>query len=108
MSTIDNPHMMEESSPKQVIIRYGLIGGLVAIAYALVAIITGMNSPSNGQAGGMINALVSLGIYVVFLVLAVREYRDKHQGGFITFGKAFRVAFLTGLMIAVISFCLTL
>lgn len=41
-------------------------------------------------------------VIIVAFVLAIKTHRDQDLGGYITFGRAFGVAFLTGLVIAAI------
>ncbi|GJM31874.1 MAG: hypothetical protein DHS20C18_08750 [Saprospiraceae bacterium] len=104
MSTLDNPQMEPaNASPQQTIIRFGMIGGLVLIIYSLVNFVFGLSKPSAGAALGYLNFAIVVAIYVLIMVYAVRDHRDANQNGFITFGKAFTVAFLTSLVAAVIN-----
>ncbi len=97
MTTLDQPHQIDENSvsPQPVIQRYALIGGLAMIVYFLVSQLTGLSNPNGGALNGIINFLLSTAIYLGIAVLAVRHHRDQDLGGFITFGRAFRVGFLT-------------
>ena len=102
MSTLDNPNTMESSSPNQIIIRYGLIGGLIMVIYGLLGMITGFSSPAKGFVAIGINALFAIAFYPILMVLAVKKHRDELLGGFITFGQAFKTAFFTAAIAAAV------
>lgn len=101
MSTLDNPIMEEENAtPGSVALRYGLIGGLVLVAIGLVTQITGMVDLSNPQSttNRIIN-FFNYAVMIAIIVLAVKAYKEGNSG-FASFGRAFRVGFLTMLIIA--------
>ena len=103
MSTLDNPNVSNDSaSVWPTIIRYGLIGGLIFIIYSLIGNLTGITSPGAGFGMLAINLVISLGIYVGIMVVAIRSFRDGENDGFISFGKAFGIglgaAIIAGMM----------
>lgn len=103
MSSLDNPQIITEPvSPWPTITRYGLIGGLVLIVFSMLGILTGFSSPAAGLVAVALNMVVMLGLYIVLMVLAVKQQRDL-QGGFISFGSAFLVAFGVGFIVSIIS-----
>lgn len=99
-NSLDAPPIVDESAVSFVTtaVRYGLIGGLITVLYALVGIVTGMTNPSSGMAMSIIAGLISFIIYITVIVKGVGQHRDKELGGLITFGRAF----LVGLIIALI------
>ena len=104
MSTLDNPNVAPvNASPQQTILRYGVIGGLVLVVYSLLNFVLGLSKPSAGTFVGLLNFAVILAIYIFMMIYAVRDHRDNNQGGFITFGKAFMVAFFTSVLAAIIN-----
>lgn len=108
MSTIDNPNVPNATaSVWPTIIRYGLIGGLVFIVYSLIGNITGMTSPGAGFGMLAVNLVISLGIYVGIMVLAIQRFRDQENGGFISFGKAFGIGLGAALIAGILSSAFT-
>lgn len=100
MSTLDNPNVSTASSSIWPTVgRYGLIGGLVFIVYALLGNLTGFARPGAGFGAMAINLIISVILYVGLMVIAIRHFRDTENGGFISFGKAF----LIGLGVAVVA-----
>jgi len=92
---------MNNVSPVQTSLRYGLILGLVSILITVPLYITGlMTNPSIS----MISALIYLLVFVVVIVLAIRSHRNDKQGGFIKLGKAFLIGLLTSLFASILMF----
>lgn len=105
MSTLDQPQFVDEKTVSYwpVVQRYGLIGGLVLIAFALVSFLFGLNDPTNANVFlGLITFAVSAILYIAIGGWAARSHRDQDLGGYISFGRAFRVAFLALLIAMVI------
>ncbi|HLO92127.1 MAG TPA: DUF4199 domain-containing protein [Lentimicrobium sp.] len=77
-------------------VKYGLIISSITVLYSLflyaldLMFITWLG-------------LLSWGIVIVGIVLAIINFRDKINGGFISFGKAFSIGFLIILIYAIIS-----
>jgi hypothetical protein len=100
MSTLDNPNVSVDPSTVSfwpTALRWGVIGGLIMVVYALVGNMTGLSRPSAGMAALAINGIVSIALYIVLLVLAIRAHRTE-LGGHISFGRAF----IVGLVVAVV------
>jgi Protein of unknown function (DUF4199) len=74
--------------------KYGLISGAFAIVWSLLMYITELNRSDSAQ---IIN-IISLAFTILFMVLAINEYRTTEGNGWITFGKAFSTAFKVGLI----------
>ena len=104
MSTLDNPFQDSPTvSNTQIAVRYGAITSVVLIVLGLVGYVTGISNPGNATPTiQWINSLLSYGIIIVGMVLAVREHRDTNLGGFISFGKAFGTGFKTLLVLTAI------
>ncbi len=91
---------LELSTPdnnfKNTIIKWGLISAAVSIIYSIINTQLLINEISFNKA---INGLLSAVISITILFIGIKEYRDKFNGGYITFSKGFK----TGFMIVLIS-----
>ncbi|WP_343632909.1 DUF4199 domain-containing protein [Fluviicola sp.] len=81
---------------KRNVLVYGGIGGLITIAWVFVAMI-GFGHELD-MTLGMVLGYASMLIANIFLVIGVKNYRDKYNGGVITFGKALKVGLLITLL----------
>ena len=102
MATLDDDYGYIDPStvsPWQTAIRYGLIGGLISVIWALIGNLTGITLPTNGFMMMMLSALVGLIIYVGIIVYAVRHHRDNELGGYISLGRIVQM----GIVISIIS-----
>ncbi len=97
-------------SPWPIAVKFGLLGALAAIAITMTSYFTGGMDPSaqmeNGFNAGTIfksMGIVVIGyvIYTMIYFLAIKKYREE-LGGFISFGKGFKVAFFSALIKAII------
>ena len=79
---------------------YGLIGGLLSIAASLVLDLTGLVDAVTGK-GTWLSSVISIAIFVWALFTAIRKQRED-LGGTISFGGAFKVAFVASVIIALI------
>ena len=80
--------------------KWALISALVGVVFQLIQQLTGVMSK-----GGMVIALysvVSIGIGVAIYVMALREHREQELGGFMSFKRAFFLAFMIGMVSTVI------
>jgi Protein of unknown function (DUF4199) len=80
---------------KRTVLIYGLIGGAIVSAMMWLTLGSGSHDFDNGMWIGYTTMVIALST----IYFAVRSYRDKHQGGSITFGRAF----LMGLYITLIA-----
>lgn len=94
---------VQTSTPRDLIIRFGILGGLASIIYGLLTNIMGWNNPSEGMGMLVVSGIISLVIYAGFLVAVVKKHRDENLGGYISFGQALTTAFLTALVMGAIS-----
>lgn len=74
---------------KKIIIVFGLIAGVVVSALMLLSI-TNCYKNANFE-GSMIIGYASMLLAFSFIFVAVKSYRDKHNNGVISFGKAFQI-----------------
>lgn len=81
---------------KRTILVFGTISGLISILWFLIAM--SFLSFETHMTLGMMLGYASMIIANVFLVVGVKNYRDKYNGGVITFGKAFKVGILIALL----------
>jgi hypothetical protein len=81
--------------------KWGLISALVGIVFQLVQQLTNVMA----QSGGVIAlyVIVSFGVSIVLYVLALKEHREEELGGFMSFKRAFYLAFMVGLVSAAIT-----
>ena len=81
---------------KKIIWTYGLIGGLIStIGYMFT--VTG-EMDADAMKNGMIYGFASMIIAFSLMFIAIKTYRDKHNGGTITFGKAFTMGLYMALI----------
>ncbi|MBF6642082.1 DUF4199 domain-containing protein [Flavobacterium sp. J49] len=85
---------------KNTIIKYGLIGGLIVTAFMGIGAAVFMYNPEYDL--GMVFGFAGMLVAYTFVFLGVKNFRDKQNGGFITFGKAFKVGMLMSLITATI------
>lgn len=85
---------------KRNVLVYGGIGGLITIIWVFIAM-AGFGHELD-MTLGMILGYASMLIANIFLVIGVKNYRDKYNGGVITFGKALKVGLLITLLASTI------
>ena len=84
---------LKNKTMKKTVLTYGLIAGFIScIGFFLL----GQNMDFDK---GMIYGFGSMILAFSLIFVAVKSYRDKHNGGLISFGKAFEV----GLYVAIIA-----
>lgn len=81
---------------KRNVLIYGTISGLVTALWLVIAMT--FISHNTNMTVGMILGYTSMFIANIFLVVGVKNYRDKYNGGVITFGKALTVGLLIALL----------
>lgn len=82
---------------KKIVIICGSIAGL--IVSAMLAITVTMSHKSGNLEGGMLLGYATMVIAFSLIFVGIKNYRDKHSNGVISFGKAFK----TGLFITLIA-----
>lgn len=83
-------------STKNIIIKWGLIGGTISVIMSLLAYLIGM-------ADSKIFQYMSVLLMVALIIMSLNEYRDKIGSGFASFDELFKVGLLIGLIVGVIS-----
>lgn len=81
---------------KQIVLKYGLLGGLIVGLVLCTGTIYCINSGK--FEGSMVLGYASMLLAFSFIFVAVKHIRDKQDGGVISFGKAFKVAILVTLV----------
>ncbi len=74
---------------KRLILKFGSISGLILVVIQIISAII-----MNRSGGGFMSELMGYTTMVIALSIVfvgVKQYRDKHLGGSITFGQAFRM-----------------
>ncbi|MGG9961182.1 DUF4199 domain-containing protein [Ferruginibacter sp. SUN106] len=82
---------------KKLVIVYGIIAGLIVTG--MMAFSTGYYCAKGDFEGGMIYGYSAMIIAFSMIFVAIKSFRDKHNGGTISFGKAFK----TGLFVSLIA-----
>lgn len=79
-----------------------MLGG-TAIVYSLILYIL-------GETGNQTLGYISFAFYILFMFLGIKNYRDKMNGGFITYGNSFLLGFfivlIGGILASLFSFVL--
>lgn len=78
---------------KKIILVNGLIGGIIVSAVMAIAVASGYSGT-----GGMIIGYASMLIAFSLIFVGIKNYRDKHNEGVISFGKAFKIGILITLI----------
>jgi len=81
---------------KKVVIVYGSIAGLIVSTLMVIAM--GIYHKSGNIENGMLVGYASMIIAFSLIFVGIKSYRDKHNAGAISFGKAFKVGLLITLV----------
>lgn len=107
MNPLDEPDKEYISvSPWSTILKYGLIGSAIMLVWSGISMAMGLNSTPNSTSSlvtGALGILFSFAVYIVIMIFAVKEHRDKKQQGIISLGKGMAVSFVTGLIMSIVS-----
>jgi hypothetical protein len=85
---------------KKLVIFYGIIAGLIVTG--MMAFSTGYFCAKGDFEGGMIYGYSAMIIAFSMIFVGIKSFRDKHNGGTINFGKAFKVGFFISLIASTI------
>lgn len=85
---------------KKIVLVYGIIAGLVVAA--MMAFSTGYFCAKGDFEGGMIYGYSAMILSFSMIFVGVKSFRDKHNGGIINFGKAFKIGFFISLIASTI------
>ncbi|MBK9984572.1 MAG: DUF4199 domain-containing protein [Saprospiraceae bacterium] len=88
---------------QKTVFTFGLISGLiiVVLGFATQALLMGDNGEmdmSKGEIFGYLTMIVALSM----IFFGIRQFRDRHLSGLISFGQAFKVGFLIALIASAI------
>ena len=81
---------------KKIVIVFGLIAGIIVSAMMLLSIAKCYNS--SDFEGSMLIGYASMLLAFSFIFVGIKSFRDKHNEGIISFGKAFRIGLLISLI----------
>lgn len=74
---------------KQIVVRYGLLGGLIVAVVLAAGTIYCYNTGK--FEGNMLVGFASMALSFSFVFVAIKQVRDRQGGGVISFGKAFKI-----------------
>lgn len=83
---------------KKIVLIYGLIAGFITASMFFITHSTGEIDFDNGMLVGYATMVIAFSL----IFFGVKNYRDNHLAGTITFGKAFQVGILVTLVASVI------
>ena len=81
---------------KKIIITYGLIAGLITMSFMIVSTVLWQMTDNFNQS--MIIGFTGMLIAFIFIYVGIKTYRDKQNGGIITFWDAFKIGFFIALI----------
>ena len=82
---------------KSIVLKYGLISGLILGAMTAVTIPLCMNGVIDFERSEVVG-YASMVLSFILVFIGIRSYREKQGGGAITFGRAFKVGILITLV----------
>jgi hypothetical protein len=85
---------------KKLVLVYGIIAGVIVAA--LMAFSTGYFCAKGDFEGGMIYGYSAMILAFSMIFVGVKSFRDKHNGGTINFGKAFKIGLFISLIASTI------
>ena len=85
---------------KKLVLVYGIIAGLVVTG--MMAFSTGYYCAKGDFEGGMIYGYSAMIIAFSMIFVGIKSFRDKHNGGTIKFGKAFKIGLFISLIASTI------
>jgi hypothetical protein len=86
---------------RKIILTYGLIAGLICVAMFCITIPLQENGTMAVE-NGMFIGYASMVIAFSMIFFGIKNYRDNHQQGIITFGGAFKVGILIALVASLV------
>ncbi len=95
---LDNFNDVPNVSPFPTALRMGMIGGGLCIVFGLVSYLIGIDSTVS-----KVMQYLNYVVWIAFVVMAIKQHRDKDLGGFISYGRALGVGMLTALIMAIMS-----
>ncbi len=88
---------------KRNILVFGSISGVIVATFMAIsmAMMAGTGEHSSGN-GGMIIGFASMVVAFSLVFVGIKNYRDKQNGGTLTFGKGFLLGFMISLLASTI------
>lgn len=86
---------------RKTVLTYGTIAGLIIAVLGTTFTAIMMGSEEKNMDTGMILGYLTMLVGLSLIFFGVRQFRDRYQNGVISFGKAFQVGILIGLLAAV-------
>lgn len=81
---------------KKTIITYGLISGLICMTFMIVATLLFKECDNSIQS--MIIGFLGMFIAFIFVFVGIKNYRDKQNGGVVSFWDGFKIGFFIALI----------
>jgi len=92
-------HYMEnKTSLSQFTLKYGIVTGLAIIVFSVIIYLLDVSLETQRNIG-----YIAWVILIVGMIWAIKDFRNKVLNGFISYGKAFSVSFLTGLFAGILA-----
>jgi len=82
---------------KKTILTFGTIAGIIVTAMMVFSSYQLYHNQEEFEPNAVVGYLSML-VAFSFVFVGIRNYRNKHNGGVITFGKAFKIGFLIALI----------
>lgn len=89
-------------SPRPISLRYGMILGLASLILSIGLMMSGLIDYS-GQKSNILSNILSWGLIIGFLYVAINEHKMKELGGYISLGRCAKIGFWVGLFSGVIT-----
>jgi hypothetical protein len=83
---------------KRNVLVFGSIAGLIVSTFMFVSMLLLTKNPDFEGAGSMLVGYASMLIAFSFVFVGIKNFRDKHNNGAITFGKGFKIGFFISLI----------
>lgn len=83
---------------KRNVIVFGLISGVLISVFTVCTMAYCYRTGSGSSGGNMIMGFTAMLLAFSFIFVAVKNYRDKYNGGVVSFGKAFQIGALIALI----------
>lgn len=85
---------------KKIIITYGLIAGAIVTSFMAYGVYVMDKDPD--YEGSMVLGYTAMLVGFTFVFIGIKNFRDKHNNGVITFGKALKIGALISLIASTI------
>lgn len=81
---------------KKIILTHGLIAGLITMSFMVASTLIWKEGEYSNES--MFVGFAGMFIAFTLIFIGIKNYRDKQNGGFITFGDAFKIGFCIALI----------